>query len=68
MGDLPSEISVMAESAPGEGCGLREKKEENLLLGDWAFWRSMVCTLLTESIRRGGGLSPGLNPIPFCVG
>lgn len=65
IGDLPSEISVTAESAPGEAWGFREKKDVNLLPGDAGFFASRIWTLLTESIRRGGGLSPGFNPILF---
>ena len=64
MGDLPSEISVTAESAPGEAEGFLMKNEENLP-GDWGFFESKDFIELTESMRRGGGLSPGLNTIPL---
>lgn len=65
MGDLDSEISVTAESAPGEAEGFLEKKEENLPPGDCGFFESIDLTEVTESMRRGGGLSPGRNPMPL---
>lgn len=63
MGDLPSEISVTAESAPGEAVGFLIKKEENFPPGDCGLFCSIDLTELTESMRKGGGLSPGLNPM-----
>lgn len=66
-GDFPSEMSVTLESAPGEGAGLRVKNEVNLLPGEEGFRASNDLIELTESMRRGGGLSPGFSPIPFCI-
>jgi len=62
-GDLPSEKSVAFDSAPGEGADLRMKNEVNLLPGEDGFRTSNDLMELIESMRRGGGLSPGLNTI-----
>lgn len=57
-------MSVIIESELGEATGFREKKDVNLLPGVVGFLLSMTVRDLLEedeSVRKGGGLEPGLR-------
>jgi hypothetical protein len=59
-------MSVTEESLLGDAAGLRLKKDVNLLPGVWGFFTSITVRDLVdevESVRKGGGLDPGLRPI-----
>ena len=55
---------MIADSPPGEATGFLEKKEVNLLPGVWGFFASVTDNDFieeVESVRKGGGLAPGLG-------
>lgn len=59
-------MSVIPDSELGEAIGFLEKKEVNLLPGVVGFFPSVTVSDLfeeDESVRRGGGLEAGLEPI-----
>jgi hypothetical protein len=59
-------MSVVEDSVLGDATGFRVKNDVNLLPGVWGFLLSTTVRDLVdelESVRRGGGLVPGLGPM-----